>query len=191
MSEPVEHYWANTMRSDLFTDIRFVVFDFDGVFTDNRVFVSQTGEESVACCRSDGFGLARLREAGIDCMIISSEVNPVSSVRAAKLKIACRQGVTDKLAALQEEVLRRNLTMAQTAFVGNDINDAACLKAVGLPVLVADAWDEVRPLAKLILTRRGGEGAVREFCDMVWARRTSDCANAGLHEWVKRGPRKD
>jgi 3-deoxy-D-manno-octulosonate 8-phosphate phosphatase (KDO 8-P phosphatase) len=157
-----------SVSTDLLKAVRFVAFDFDGVFTDNRVFVSQTGEESVACCRSDGLGLARLREAGVDCMIISTEENPVVSARAAKLKITCRQGVTDKLAALREEVARRSLSLEQTAFVGNDINDATCLGAVGLPVLVADAWEEVRQFARLMLERRGGEGAVREFCDRVW-----------------------
>ena len=156
-----------TMNS--FKQIRLVVFDFDGVFTDNRVFVSQAGEETVACCRSDGVGLARLKACGVDSLILSSEVNPVVSIRAEKMKIACRQGVVDKLVVLREEVERRNLRLDQTAYVGNDINDAECLRAVGLAVLVSDAWDEVRPLAKLILTRRGGEGAVREFCDRVCA----------------------
>lgn len=149
-------------------NIRFVVFDFDGVFTDNMVYVSQDGVESVRCCRSDGLGLRRLNQAGVSCMILSTETNPVVTVRATKLKIPCRQGLEDKLATLNEERAKRGLDWEQIAYLGNDINDSECLRAVGLPVVVADAFDEVKPLAKMILASKGGEGAVREFCDMVW-----------------------
>lgn len=149
-------------------NIKYVVFDFDGVFTDNMVYVSEQGGESVRCCRSDGLGLRRLHEAGVACMILSTETNPVVTARAAKLKIACRQGLVDKSAILDEERQQLGLEWEQVAYVGNDINDAGCLRAVGLPVVVADAFDEVKPLAKLVLTRKGGEGAVREFCDMIW-----------------------
>lgn len=151
--------------------LRLAVFDFDGVFTDNRVWTDQHGVEAVACCRSDGLGLRRLRQASVDAMILSTETNPVVSVRAAKLGIACRQGVEDKRQALLEELRARGLESRAVAFVGNDINDEPCLRLVGLPVLVADAWDEVRPLARWVLTRRGGQGAVREFCDAVWKAR--------------------
>ncbi len=149
-------------------DISFVVFDFDGVFTNNKVYVSQNGIESVRCCRSDGLGLRRLDEVGVDCMILSTETNPIVAVRAEKLKIACRHGLEDKLAVLDEEREKRGLAWEQIAYLGNDINDADCLRAVGLPVVVADAFDEIIPLAKLFLKRNGGEGAVRELCDMIW-----------------------
>jgi len=148
--------------------ISFVAFDFDGVFTNNMVYVSQKGSESVRCCRSDGLGLRRLREMGVDSAILSTETNPVVNIRAAKLKIACRPGLENKWAALEEERILRGLSWEQVAFVGNDINDAECLQAVGLPVVVADAFDEVRSLARLVLKRKGGDGAVREFCDLLW-----------------------
>lgn len=155
-------------RAEMFTKLSFVAFDFDGVFTDNMVCVSQEGIESVRCCRSDGLGLRRLDDVGVSCMILSTETNPVVGVRAAKLKIACRQGLEDKRAALDEERQMRGLAWDQIAYVGNDINDADCLRAVGLPVVVADAFDEVKPLAELVLSRNGGAGVVREFCDMIW-----------------------
>jgi 3-deoxy-D-manno-octulosonate 8-phosphate phosphatase KdsC-like HAD superfamily phosphatase len=60
------------------------------------------------------------------------------------------------------------VSFAETAYVGNDVNDAGCLELVGLPVVPADAWPEVLPLARIVLTRRGGYGCVREFCDAVW-----------------------
>ena len=159
----------NTPQSKHLQKILLAVFDFDGVFTDNRVLVSEDGNESVFCCRSDGLGLKRLREAGVQAFILSMEKNPVVSRRAKKLEIECFQGVNDKLDVLKKETTRRGLCLDQVAFVGNDINDADCLGAVGLPVLVGDAWPEVRASAQWMLTRNGGQGAVREFCDAIWS----------------------
>jgi 3-deoxy-D-manno-octulosonate 8-phosphate phosphatase (KDO 8-P phosphatase) len=155
----------------LLARIRLAVFDFDGVFTDNHVWVNERGEESVRCCRADGFGLQRLRDVGVDAVILSTEVVPIAAVRAQKLGVPCRHGLADKLAALREEAERRGVSLGDTAYVGNDINDAACLEAVGLPVCPADAWPEVAGLARWTLERRGGEGCVREFCDAVRAAR--------------------
>jgi 3-deoxy-D-manno-octulosonate 8-phosphate phosphatase (KDO 8-P phosphatase) len=146
--------------------IRLAVFDFDGVFTDNRVWVNERGEEMVSFTRSDGLGLRRLEEAGVRPLIISTEPNPIVRVRAEKLRVDCVHGVDDKLAALEER--RGDVPLEDVAYVGNDINDASCLRAVGLPVVPADAWPEVMPLARWVLTRRGGDGCVREFCDRVW-----------------------
>jgi 3-deoxy-D-manno-octulosonate 8-phosphate phosphatase (KDO 8-P phosphatase) len=150
------------------TNLKFVVFDFDGVFTDNAVYVNQEGVESVRCHRSDGLGLSRIRECGVETLIISTEPNPVVFARAKKLKMEALYGIAEKGSALTGEVLKRGLSWDEVAFVGNDINDLPCLELVGLPVVVADAYDEVLPLAKLILKQKGGEGAVREFCDLIW-----------------------
>ena len=156
---------------ELLAGVRLAVFDFDGVFTDNRVWVNERGEESVRCCRADGFGLRRLREVGVGAVILTTETVPVAAARARKLEIECRHGLEDKLAALREEVARHGVSLQQTAYVGNDVNDAGCLEAVGIPVVPADAWPEVAGLARWTLERRGGEGCVREFCDAVWRAR--------------------
>ena len=154
--------------------VRLVVFDFDGVFTDNRVWVNERGEESVSCCRADGYGLRRLEEAGVDCAIVTSEVVPVATARARKLGVECVQGAEDKLGVVREQAARRGLSLEETAYVGNDVNDLECLRSVGLPVVPADAWPEARELARWVLDRRGGEGCVRELCDALWrARRLS------------------
>ena len=151
--------------------IGLVVFDFDGVFTDNRVWVSETGEESVACWRGDGLGLRRLDEVGVPHLIVSTEPNPVVALRAEKLQARALHGVEDKLAVVREEAATRRLGLESVAYIGNDVNDAACLEAVGLPVVPADAWPEVVPLARWVLERPGGRGCVRELCDAVWAAR--------------------
>jgi len=153
--------------SDL-TKIRFAVFDFDGVFTDNRVWTNDRGEESIACWRGDAMGLRRLDEVGVEYLILSTETNEAVGARARKIRAACIQAVDDKLPVLQAEAGRRGVSLGETAFVGNDVNDAGCLEAVGLPVVPADAWPDVLPLARLVLTRDGGRGCVREFCDAVW-----------------------
>ncbi len=155
----------------LLRSLRLAVFDFDGVFTDNGVWVNERGEESVRCCRADGFGLERLREVGVDSVILSTERVQIAVARSRKLQVPCRHGLGDKLGALREEADRRGVPLADTAYVGNDINDAACLEAVGLAVVPADAWPEVAGLARWTLERRGGEGCVREFCDAVWSAR--------------------
>jgi YrbI family 3-deoxy-D-manno-octulosonate 8-phosphate phosphatase len=153
--------------------LRFAVFDFDGVFTDNRVWVNERGEELLAFSRSDGLGLRRLDEVGVGCLIVSMEQNPIVGARAQKLRIDCVQGVEDKLSVLRERSDQLGIALADTAFLGNDINDAECLEAVGLPVVPADAWPEVKPLARWVLERAGGAGCVREFCDAVWEAKRS------------------
>ena len=147
--------------------VRFVVFDFDGVFTDNHVYVSQDGTEMVRCWRGDGLGLRALERLGVGTAIISTETNPVVTARSKKLKIECTQGCEDKLVALDELRARHGLERHQLAFVGNDINDKTCLEAVGLPIVVGDAHESVLSLARYRTKAMGGRGAVREVCDLI------------------------
>jgi YrbI family 3-deoxy-D-manno-octulosonate 8-phosphate phosphatase len=145
--------------------IRLIAFDFDGVLTDNTVTVSETGQESVRCWRGDGLGLEALGAAGVQALIISREANPVVAARAKKLGLPCIQGQRDKLAALTAAVTERGFTLSQVAFVGNDINDLECLRAVALPIVVQDAHPSVRRAAAWRTRLPGGRGAVREICD--------------------------
>jgi 3-deoxy-D-manno-octulosonate 8-phosphate phosphatase (KDO 8-P phosphatase) len=148
--------------------VRLAIFDFDGVFTDNRVWVNEHGEEALAFSRSDGLGLRRLDAVGVQYLIVSMERNPIVGVRAQKLNVDCAQGIDDKLSVVRERTAAAGISLEDVAYVGNDINDAECLRAVGVPVVPADAWPEVTPLAKWVLSRPGGAGCVREFCDAVW-----------------------
>ena len=146
--------------------IRLIAFDFDGVFTDNMVFVSEDGTEAVRCFRSDGIGLQKLKKLGIETVIISTEANPVVSARARKLKIRCIQNCQDKRAVLNDIAHEKNITLGEVAFVGNDINDLSCLECVALPIVVQDAYQDVVPTALYQTQRPGGHGAVREICDL-------------------------
>jgi len=144
-----------------------VVFDFDGVHTDDRVFVDESGVESVRVKRGDGMGIGLLKNSGVPVLILSTETNPVVSRRAEKFGVEVLQGQCDKASALQQWLDEKGYSAQNTVFVGNDINDAGCLQLVGWPVVVADAHASVRHLARIVLQSRGGEGAVRELCDLV------------------------
>lgn len=148
-------------------NVKLLVLDFDGVLTDNRVWVDQDGRESVACNRSDGWGIARLREAGVQLLVLSTEQNPVVAARCRKLKVECIQGCDDKRTRLEQLLEERGLSASQVAYVGNDVNDLACMESVGVAIAVADAESAVRAIASLVTARRGGHGAVREVCDWI------------------------
>jgi len=153
--------------NDIIKKIRLVIFDFDGIFTDNRVIAMQNGTEGVACWRSDGLGLDALKKTGTNILVLSAEENLVVSARCQKLDIKCLQGHQDKAAILRQELEKRGLASGEIAYVGNDINDIECLKIAGLPMTVADAYSEVKPYAKYVAKKPGGYGAVREICDMI------------------------
>ena len=147
--------------------IRLVVFDFDGVFTDNMVYVLQDGSEAVRCWRGDGIGLGRLRKSGIESIVLSSETNPVVSARCRKLGIRCVQGCEDKRRELERVARDMGIGMEQVAYVGNDINDLSCLTCVGLPIVVRNAHPDVVRYARYRTKAKSGEGAVREVCELL------------------------
>jgi YrbI family 3-deoxy-D-manno-octulosonate 8-phosphate phosphatase len=149
--------------------IRLLVLDFDGVMTDNRVLVAQDGTEAVWCHRGDGWGLARLMERGVTIVVISTEANRVVEARCRKLGLDFVQACDDKLSELKRLVDRLGLGPEQVAYVGNDVNDLECLSWVGTPIVVADAMPEVRVVARLVTSRPGGDGAVREVADWLIA----------------------
>lgn len=166
------------LTQDILASVRLIVFDFDGVFTDNTVYVSQEGIESVHCWRSDGLGLARLRSIDVQTFIISTEANPVVTMRANKLKMKCKQDVKDKAETILKTCQELGIHPKNTMFVGNDINDIPAFKSVGIPVAVADAYPEVLPHVLYRTEKCGGFGAVREICDLVFHARNS--GNSGI-----------
>lgn len=150
-----------------FSDIKLLVLDFDGVLTDNRVLLDQQGKEAVLCHRGDGMGIAALRGAGIEVRVLSKERNPVVAARCEKLKVPYDQACDDKLSALKRLAAERKLMPHQIAFMGNDVNDLAGLRWVGLPIAVADAVPEVKEVAAYVTLKKGGKGSVREVCDLI------------------------
>lgn len=156
-------------ESKLPKDLKAMVFDFDGVFTDNRVWVNQDGIESVACSRSDGLRFNELRDAfpELELLILSKEPNPVVKARGNKMKIPVLHGIDDKVGALELWMSERSITWNDIAYTGNDLNDLECIAKAGCGVAVADAYLEVKAAADLVLSKPGGHGAVRELVDLV------------------------
>jgi YrbI family 3-deoxy-D-manno-octulosonate 8-phosphate phosphatase len=168
-ADPLNSGAANVELRARLRRIKLVAFDFDGVFTDNMVYTFGDGGEAVRCWRGDGIGLKRLRQLGLQTMIVSSETNSVVSTRAGKLGIRCFQSVSDKRSVIENIAREHNLDLSQIAYVGNDVNDLDCLQIVGLPVVVQDAQPEVIAAAVYQTKACGGNGAVREVCDLIAA----------------------
>jgi YrbI family 3-deoxy-D-manno-octulosonate 8-phosphate phosphatase len=167
LHDPLKMVWPGKMPRGMPESVRLLVLDFDGVLTDNRVWVDQDGREMVAANRSDSLGVIRLRQAGVETVVISLETNPVVAARCRKMKIPYIQGENDKAAALNRLLRERNVDASEVVYLGNDVNDLPCFPLVGWAVAVADAMPEVARQADFILTRPGGHAAVRELCDML------------------------
>ena len=143
-----------------------MAFDFDGVFTDDAVYVTEDGTELVRCWRGDGLGLRKLERLGIGMAVLSTEVNPVVGIRARKLRIRCLQGLENKRHSLDALAAEAGLALEQFAYVGNDVNDRVCFDGVGLPIAVRNAHEDVLHCVRYRTETAGGHGAVREVCDL-------------------------
>jgi len=151
---------------------KLVVFDFDGVFTDNRVLVDQDGKESVFCDRGDGMAIEWLRNAGIRGLILSKERNPVVEARAKKVGLPVAQAVDGKAAYLRKWCASEGIDLVDVVYLGNDLNDLGCFAIVGCAVAVSDAASKVLEAADLVLSRPGGRGAIRELIEGIPACRS-------------------
>ena len=165
----------NEFRKLIPLNISALFFDFDGVFTDNKVYLDQNGKESVLCDRSDGMGLHLLRnKMDFPVFVISTEKNEVTLRRCEKLGIKCYHGIDNKLALLKKICQEQNIDSRSIIYVGNDVNDYECLEFVGCGVVVADAHESVLSVANMVLKRSGGDGAIRELCDLIINRNQSN-----------------
>jgi len=148
--------------------VKLLVLDFDGVLTDNRVWVDQNGKEIIAASRSDGMGLEMLRKkTDIDVVVMSKETNPVVTARCDKLGIQVFQSVDQKEKTLIELMDEKKVTSEEVVYVGNDLNDIDCFPIVGYAVVPNDAFVIARRKADLVLDHPGGFGAVRDICEML------------------------
>ena len=146
-------------------DIDLIVYDFDGVMTDNRVLVLEDGREGVFCNRSDGLAISILKEKKIPQLIFSTETNKVVSSRAKKLDIPALQSIGDKLSALILYCKENNYDLNKVIFIGNDINDADVMRAVGYPFCPEDAVSVISDISKDVIPCKGGFGVIRSFME--------------------------
>ena len=161
--------------------IELVVFDFDGVFTDNRVLVFDDGREAVLCNRGDGMGLELLRAQGVPTVVLSTEKNPIVAARCGKLRMEFQQGLANKVEVLRNLAVEKDVDLSAVVYVGNDVNDLECMQAVGFAIVPSDAHAAVRPHADLVLSSPGGFGAVREVCDLILAHLAKTRTHAPAH----------
>ena len=142
--------------------------DVDGVLTDGGMYYGENGEELKKFNTRDGQGVALVREAGLKTAILTRESTPIVTRRAAKLRVDdVQMGVLDKLAALRGIAERHGLGLDEVAYIGDDVNDYEALCHVGLAVAVRDATRLPRSVAHYVTEAKGGEGAVRELCELI------------------------
>lgn len=149
------------------SDLDAIVLDFDGVLTDNFVYVSQQGIESVRCSRADGLAFDVLRKVGLRSFILSTEKNAVVAARGAKLSVPTVQGISDKRAALEHLAASEKMSLTRVLYVGNDINDLHAMRICGYSACPCDSHAAIKAIAQTVLESRGGAGVVRELVESV------------------------
>jgi N-acylneuraminate cytidylyltransferase len=149
------------------TKPELIIYDFDGVMTNNRVLVTENGEEAVWVSRSDGWGIQELREGGFKQIILSTEKNRVVAARAKKLRIEVFQGVKNKGDALKKICLTKRISPQKVLFVGNDANDIPAMCVAGMTAAPADAHPTVLSLSNLVTQAKGGQGVIREISEIL------------------------
>jgi 3-deoxy-D-manno-octulosonate 8-phosphate phosphatase (KDO 8-P phosphatase) len=152
--------------------VKFVGLDIDGVMTDGGIYLGDADGKRVELKRydiQDGLGVVLMRQAGIKVGIITGRESESVRLRAEELKVdaVAQDSRARKLSALTKMIAQYGIDLAETAFVGDDLPDLGVLRVVGMPVAVANASDEVKQVASVHLARRGGEGAVREFAELL------------------------
>ena len=147
--------------------IQALVTDFDGVLTNNKVWVNSHGEEAVTCSRADGLAFDALRKLKIRTLIISTERNAVVKVRAEKLNVEALVGVTDKKLTLKTFCRNNRILLNRVSYIGNDINDLDAMNICGTKLCPADAHPSVKRIADRIMSRDGGNAVIREFVEDV------------------------
>ena len=153
--------------TNIMNTIKLIVYDFDGVMTDNKVYVDEFGKESVQVNRGDGLGVSEIKKIGIEQIIISTEINAVVSSRAKKLKIECLQGVDNKKLVLIDYCSQNKINIETVAFIGNDINDKDAMEIVGYSFCPFDAHKSIRELSDHTFQTKGGGGVIRELFEYL------------------------
>jgi len=148
--------------------VQLVVFDVDGVLTDGRIFKSESGEEWLAFQVRDGMGITRLKQEGIEVAVLSGRTSGAMMARAKELGLEMiHMGKTDKAPAIESIAQEAQVDLSSIAFVGDDLLDISAMEKVGLAVAVADAAEDVKNVAHLVLDTPGGMGAARELAEKI------------------------
>lgn len=149
-------------------DIKVLVLDVDGTLTDGKIYMSANGEMMKAFNIKDGYALARLPKFGITPVIITGRISDIITQRCKELNITeVYQGIDDKVAKLYEVCDNLNVTVKQCAYIGDDLNDLDCIHLCCHSGAPADAIKDIITQVDYVCSHKGGEGAVREYCDYL------------------------
>ncbi|MEK7818439.1 MAG: HAD hydrolase family protein [Bacteroidota bacterium] len=158
----------NTSLQNKFKNIRLLAVDVDGVLTDGGMYYTDNGVEFKRFSVRDGMGLHLIRQIEIKVAIVTLEDTAIVRNRADKLKIVdVFLGARDKVKSVELLLARHNLKWDNICFVGDDVNDSEVLKRVGLAITPNDGIDENKKIAHYITNKKGGDGCVREICDLL------------------------
>ncbi|MBT4730537.1 HAD hydrolase family protein [Candidatus Woesearchaeota archaeon] len=149
-------------------DIDAIIFDFDGVLTNNLVHFDQDGKEWVTCSRSDGIAFDCLRRIKKPVYILSTEENLVVTARANKLKVPVQQGVKNKFNNVKKLAKQKGFEIRRLMYVGNDLNDYRAMQLCGYAVCPSDSHKLIKETAMITLKTPGGKGVVRELLEDVF-----------------------
>ncbi len=155
------------MFKQKFKDIRLIIYDFDGVMTDNKFILNSDGKESVTLNRSDGLGISLFKKTGIRQIILSTEKNKIVKTRAKKLGIECFYGIENKKNFLINFIKINNFKINEICYIGNDINDLEAMSLCKFIFCPRDAVKKIKMISNKILTSKGGEGVIRELFDYL------------------------
>ena len=159
----------NAIKRSQISDIKLFMSDVDGVLTDAGMYYSENGDELKKFCTHDGMGIKLLKEKGLKVGIITTEDRQLNRNRANKLKLDYHfHGETNKLETIKNLCKELNISLSEVAYIGDDVNDFELLSAVGLAACPANSVEKIKNIPNIIhLSKKGGEGAVREFVEIV------------------------
>lgn len=155
------------MIKNKYSKIKLIIYDFDGVMTDNTFILDKYGNESVKLNRSDGFAISELKKLNIKQIILSTEKNNIVKIRARKLKINCYNDIKNKEIFLKEYSVRKNIKFGEICYVGNDINDYDAMKNCKYKFCPSDAVTKIKKISDFILPSKGGDGVIRDFYEKL------------------------
>ncbi len=148
-------------------DINLIVFDFDGVMTNNKAVLLENGIEGVIVNRGDGVGVSNLKKMGFRILILTSEANAVVKSRAQKLNLEILANIENKKNCLKDYISKKGISKSNVLYVGNDLNDLEVMKWVGYPICPADSHKKIKEISKIVLKINGGEGIARSLFDIL------------------------
>ncbi len=162
--------------------------DVDGTLTDGKIYMSANGEMMKAFNIKDGYALAHIREYGIEPVIITGRKSEIVKQRCAELRIdELHQGIENKLFKLREICRKRNISLSQVAYIGDDVNDLPCIQQCGSSACPSDSVQLVKDKVDYVCSMKGGEGAVREYVAYIidnFADQESSNKNFEFHDIV-------